>query len=349
MKRKKIRILLVADTHLGFDLPFRSRVRRRRRGHDFFANFKRALQPAIQGKADVVLHGGDLFYRSRVPEALVDMAFAPLIEVAERGIPIYLVPGNHERSRIPLHLWSAHPNLHIFTEPKTYLKEIDGIKLAISGFPFARSIRDKFCGLIRDTGYEGTRSDVRILCMHQTVESAQVGPSNYTFRSGPDVIRGVDIPDDFSMVLSGHIHRAQVLTVDLKGSALGAPVIYPGSVERTSFAERKENKQYVIVEAVKDGTSIGQLDKATFISLPARPMVIIRVDVDEKDAKGVNRFLEQRFSEIDADSIVRIQPRGQMSEDVRRVLSAHHLRSIAPDSMNVSVSIPRAENPTQEK
>ena len=349
MRRKKIRILLVADTHLGFDLPFRPRVHRRRRGHDFFSNFKRALQPAIQGKVDVVLHGGDLFYRSRVPEALVDMAFTPLIDVADRGIPVYLIPGNHERSRIPLHLWSAHPNLHIFTEPKTYLTEIDGIRLALSGFPFARNIRDSFCGLIQDTGYEGTKSDIRILCMHQTVEGAQVGPSNYTFRSGPDVIRGVDIPDDFSMILSGHIHRAQLMRSDLKGNALGAPVIYPGSVERTSFAERTEEKQYVIVEAVQNGTSIGLLDKATFISLPARPMVTIRVDVDEKDAKEVTRFLEQQFSEIDADSVVRIQPRGQMSEDVSRVISARHLRSIAPNSMNVSVSVPRAVNPTDEK
>ena len=33
-----IRILLIADTHLGFDLPFRPRIKRRRRGLDFFAN-----------------------------------------------------------------------------------------------------------------------------------------------------------------------------------------------------------------------------------------------------------------------------------------------------------------------
>jgi hypothetical protein len=41
-----IPILLLADTHLGFDLPFRPRIKRRRRGPDFFANFERALMPA---------------------------------------------------------------------------------------------------------------------------------------------------------------------------------------------------------------------------------------------------------------------------------------------------------------
>ena len=73
-----IRILLIADTHLGFDLPFQPRIIRRRRGHDFFSNFERALAPALKGKVDCVVHGGDILYRSKVPAQLVDMAFKPL-------------------------------------------------------------------------------------------------------------------------------------------------------------------------------------------------------------------------------------------------------------------------------
>ncbi len=74
VKRTHARVLLLADTHLGFDLPFRPRINRRRRGHDFFANFERALQPALRGEVDVVVHAGDLLYRSKVPPVLVDMA-----------------------------------------------------------------------------------------------------------------------------------------------------------------------------------------------------------------------------------------------------------------------------------
>ncbi len=40
---KRIRILLLADTHIGFDLPERPRIQRRLRGHDFFANSERVL------------------------------------------------------------------------------------------------------------------------------------------------------------------------------------------------------------------------------------------------------------------------------------------------------------------
>ncbi|MFC2025933.1 hypothetical protein ACFLUC_01930 [Chloroflexota bacterium] len=53
-----IRILLVADTHLGFDMPFRPRVQKQRRGPDFFANFESALKPALCEQVDLAVHGG---------------------------------------------------------------------------------------------------------------------------------------------------------------------------------------------------------------------------------------------------------------------------------------------------
>src|SRR5881275_1876466 len=60
-----VRILFLADTHLGFDLPVRPRIERRRRGHDFLANYTTALRPALAGEVDLVVHGGDVFNRSR--------------------------------------------------------------------------------------------------------------------------------------------------------------------------------------------------------------------------------------------------------------------------------------------
>jgi len=108
-----IRILFLADTHLGFDLPFRPRIQRRRRGPEFFANFKRALLPALQGRVDCVVHGGDLLFRSKIPPRLVAMAFKPLKQVADQGTPLYLVPGNHERSAIPHSHLAEHPGIEL--------------------------------------------------------------------------------------------------------------------------------------------------------------------------------------------------------------------------------------------
>ena len=71
-----IRILLLADSHLGFDLPARPRIARRRRGHDFQANYATALEPALAGEVDVVVHGGDVFLRSRVAPSLAYLSTA---------------------------------------------------------------------------------------------------------------------------------------------------------------------------------------------------------------------------------------------------------------------------------
>ena len=347
-----IRLLLVADTHLGFDLPIRPRIERRRRGHDFVANFQRSLQPALRGDVDLVVHGGDLFDRSRVPAALVELALAPLVRVAETGTPVYIVPGNHERSRIPPHLWAAHPNIHIFDRPRTFLHSGRHGSVALVGFPFARRIRDRFPDLLRQARDAAPVADSRILCMHQTVEGARVGPSNYTFRRGPDVIWGQDIPAGFGAVLCGHIHRRQLLTHDLgrrnlAARPLAAPVVYPGSVERTSFAERAEEKGYAIVTVgpARDRAPV----QVAFESLPARPMVSLVFEPATPDRGTLVGLLASRLRELDPDSVVRVQLRGPNAAESLQSLSAACLRDLAPPTMNIALAPASFHRPRQSR
>ena len=343
--RVPIRVLFLSDTHLGFDLPFKPRIKRRRRGHDFFANFALALEPAFKGEVDFVVHGGDLLYRSKVPAALVEMALAPLVRVAESGVPVFLVPGNHERSKIPLHLWGTHPKLHVFDRPKTFKMELGRSSAALSGFPFQRNVRDSFQSLIEMTDYARVDADLRLLCIHEAVEGAQVGPSDFTFRRGPDVIPGRMIPGNFAAILSGHIHRSQILIHDLNGRKMAAPVIYPGSIERTSFAERKEDKHYVLLEFELDEVTREQLSDVKFIELPARPMVSIDIEPKEFSRWELERHLRVELASLDPNSIVRVRIQGELTGETAPVLRAVFLREIAPSSMNVSISY----NRTQER
>jgi len=207
-----LRVLFVSDTHLGFDLPVRRRsfVERRRRGPDFFACFERALEPALRGDADVVVHGGDVLYRSRVPASLVQRALEPLARVAARGVPVLLVPGNHERSVIPYPLLAERERLHVFHRPSTVIVECHGMRVAFAGFPYARDVRRSFTALLDATRYRASPVDARVLCVHHCVEGATCGPPpGYTFRDGDDVIAARDLPGDVAVVLSGHVHRHQ--------------------------------------------------------------------------------------------------------------------------------------------
>jgi exonuclease SbcD len=331
-----IRILLLADTHCGFDLPARPRVERRRRGHDFQRNYLRALAPARRGEVDLVVHGGDLFFRSRIPAHVVELGLRPLVEVAAGGVPVFLVPGNHERGRIPRHLWSAHPNLHIFESPSTFTRTIRGRIIALSGFPFVYRGRDRFSDLVAETGHAQARADLKLLCLHLAVEGAQVGAHNYTFRAGPEVVPAGEIPTDFAAVLSGHIHRHQVLTKDLAGRPLAAPVIYPGSVERTSFAERKEQKGYVLLEFQTGGGSPGSLVDQRFVPLPARPMVEIQVCSRRRSQNGIRAEIQAQILRLESNSIVRV--RLADSDSLSLPLSAAELRALAPPEMNIQWS-----------
>ena len=273
VKRQSVRVLFIADTHLGFDLPERPRVVRRRRGDDFFDNYDLALQPAIRGEVDLVVHGGDVFFRSQVSPSLVVRAFEPLKRVADGGVPVVVVPGNHERSAIPYPLFAAHPGIHIFDRPRTVTLRVCDVDVALAGFPCERNgVRDGFTELVERTGWRDTAADIRVLCLHQTFEGATVGPVGYVFRGDSDVIRGRDIPSGFGAVLAGHIHRHQVLTADLARRTFAAPVFYPGSIERTSGAERNEAKGYLMLD-LEPGPSDGGIVRSwAFHELPTTPI-----------------------------------------------------------------------------
>jgi DNA repair exonuclease SbcCD nuclease subunit len=249
-----LRILLLGDTHLG--LP----------GH--FPPFERALEPAFRGDVDLVVHGGDVFYRWRVKPTLVLRAFAPLKRIADAGVPVVVVPGNHERSAIPFPLFAAHPGVHIFDRPRTFTIGVRGMSVAIAGFPNDRNqIEERFGDLLQRSEWRSGAADVRLLCVHQTVEGARVGPVGYTFRRGKDVIPARAILPGFAAVLAGHIHRHQVLSSDRQGRALAAPVFYAGSTARTSSAERHEAKGYLILEIEPDASRAGRVSAWRFHAL----------------------------------------------------------------------------------
>jgi DNA repair exonuclease SbcCD nuclease subunit len=193
------------------------------------------------------------------------------------------------------------------------------------------------------TGWDQVRADARLLCLHQTVEGAQVGTVNYTFRSGLDVVRGEDIPGGFAAVLAGHIHRNQVLTHDLGGRPMAAPVIYPGSVERTSFAERNEGKHYAIVEIEPTGDGVGRLAEASFVPLPARPMVDLVVEGGGLGAEALSRRIRTELASLDPDSVVRIEVTGPLPPPAAQVLRAENLRALAPSSMNITQKFVRTK------
>jgi len=332
-----LNVLFLSDTHLGFDLPLKPRVKRRRRGIDFFRNYEQALQPAFSKEVDIVIHGGDLFYRSRIPNILISMAFESLIKIADSGIPIILVAGNHERSFIQQSIFDKHENIHVFNELKSFYFNIKNTFVQISGFPCVRkNIREEFKNILHQFDYKYKNSShIHLFCMHQAVEGAKVGVQNYTFRSNHDTIRAEDIPDIFAAVLSGHIHRYQVLTYGSDGNKLKSPVYYPGSIERTSFAEKNETKGYLIMECVPTETG-GKIKKFKFAELPSRPMEEIVIEAENQSKKDIINKIIKNVSELDINSIVRLKVNKSGNSDNFELPKIDEIRKVLPATINIS-------------
>ena len=331
MLQKQIRFLCTADSHLGFDFPLHPRVKRRHRGPDFFANFQRIIDFAVAERLDFIIHGGDFFFRSKIRLPVAQKAFKPLMQIADAGIPVFLVPGNHERSSIPFSLLASHAHIHIFRVPGTYFFEKKTLRVALTGFPNVRSnIRDRFSECVHSVEFRAQPVNCRILCMHQTVEGATVGPSNYTFRNGQDVIRCRQIPKNFDLIISGHIHRRQVLLHDLQHQKLPAPVIYPGSIERTSAAERNEPKGFYVVTCHFNTSGVRQIEWS-FVELPTRPMQVI--DLRSHDPEGnVVPLLVRHLKQLNPDSIVTVRIRKSSST----LNLTADIRCLIPETMTVN-------------
>jgi len=248
-----INILFFSDTHLGFDFPMRPRTNRRRRGEDFFKNFETVLSYARNIDSDLVIHGGDLFFRSKVPEPIVDRVYQTLTSFGNSGIPFFIVPGN------------------------------------------------------------------------------------YTFRNSPDVIPLSYLPCDANVVLCGHIHRQQRLAVSLKGGERSIPIIFSGSTERTSFAEKDETKGFYHLTFTTRKEHRWILNESRFIELPSRPMKDIFIDT-ELSTQQFESYLAKAISQIDQDSIIRFKSHNPINGHLTRLLTIKNLNQLLPSNLNFTFS-----------
>ena len=326
-----LRILHTADSHIGADLPRRSGTRYRR-GFDFVDSFRRVLARAAEAAADLVIHAGDLFDTPDPTEGAIGAACEPIGELARAGIPVVIVPGNHERSVLPHLLLLNHPNIYVVREPMTVVIESGGGRIAVAGFPcIRRRSAAEFAAAVEATGWRGIAADVRILAVHQTFEGARCGPANFRFRPGPDVVPRDAVPESFDYVAAGHVHRHQTLWRNgpaNRGSAehRGPPIVYSGSPDRIAFAEMGEPKGCVIVEWVP-----GQV-RPCFLEHPVRPMAIASVDVTGLTRKALVEAILQRAAELPACAAAQIRLTGRATKRMLAGLQmTARLRAARPD------------------
>ncbi len=304
-----MKFLHLADSHLGESMPLYRTPPNNWRGESFLKNYYRALKPALAGEVDFVLHAGDLFDKYHINMDIIGRAMVPLRQIAARNIPIFIVPGNHEREHIPGGLLLAGESIHIFSKPEAIEFTVKDKKVVVVGFPFIRhNSRVTFKKIIEKTGWKHKRDEFSILLCHQTFEGAKVGTRNFTFRNGEHVVQVSDIPPGFGYVACGHVHKQQTIRAN------NTIICYAGSTERVSFQEMHEDKGFYIVE-VKDGIA-----HPSFKKLTSSKMEIISLDATSKTAEEIIRLIDKHIGESKPSTVLRFHLHGEIDAEKLRVI-----------------------------
>jgi DNA repair exonuclease SbcCD nuclease subunit len=276
---------------------------RRRRAEWIYDNFLAVVNHALSIKADLFIHSGDLFNKYYIPRDRMDTLIRPFIDLSKAGIPTLLIPGNHERSEFPFDLFHGVKRVFVFDRPMSLCFDLDGYKVGIAGFPFIRNDSKRtFLKALEETEYGELRTDFNVLVTHQAFDGAMVGPMDFTFRTGrPDTVARETLPLDFDYVAAGHIHRCQVLSHPKRPRT---NIVYPGSIQRMSFAEIDEKKAFVV------GEVMGDRIETRFVPLPEWDMEMVEIEAAGQGPEALQNAIRSQFWRFREDMVIRFNLTG---------------------------------------
>ena len=330
-----MKFIHTADTHLGFEVIRTAPsdgAGRKRRAQSVFENFLKVLEHALTIEADLFIHSGDLFNKYYIPQEKLDELISPVTALTKAGMPLVIIPGNHERSEFPFDLFHGIPGIYVLDRPKSLILTLGGYEVGLAGFPFIREdSRRTFLKALEETEYADLRSDFNILVTHQAFDEALVGPVGYRFKAGrPDTVSRSTVPLDFEYIAAGHIHRYQILPHPLRPRL---SFVYPGSTQRMSFAEADEEKGFVEGEVVNDRI------ETRFVPLSAWDMEIVEIEAAGRSPDDVEKAIRDQFWRFSEDLVIRFNLVGGSAAGDYPEVDFHRLRKEMPAVLECQFAI----------
>ncbi len=299
-----MKILHTADIHLGSNAFGRidPKTGRNQRLLDFENSFRFMVDYALSQDIDLFLFCGDA-YRTADPSPTEQQVFAECLRpVADQGIPIVMLTGNHDH---PVSFGNASAidifqhlagDVHVFRRPASKRIDTTSGPLQLLALPwpvrsvllFGHDFRGKTpgdaCFLLEQIYVSFIADECKkldpglptVLAGHFSVNGHQIAGSE---RRSPVTHEPTFTPAQLTAfpidyVALGHIHRHQ----NLATSPDMAPVVYSSSIERVTFNEADQPKGFCLV-------TIQGSPKTTsyeFIETPARRFLDLNVDVRGK-------------------------------------------------------------------
>lgn len=217
------RALFAADVHVGNTLPFARRVN----AAGFAACSDRLLDTLdvldqMAAYADANGIGdlwfiGDLLDKRLLDGATLKYAMEKILSIADRGMRIRLIPGNHEAQDAAASMYT----LRVFEGVRPEIEVWDAESSAELGGVWFRGVPYKPDEVARETVSrvrDSQNGAPTVLLLHQSLVGGKVGTW-----VNPHGLNDTDLAG-FLAVLAGHFHTPQAISIAPLRMYLGAPV-----------------------------------------------------------------------------------------------------------------------------
>ena len=322
-----VRAVVTADNHLNRYHAKMPAARLEERRKVLRRAFRRAVDHAIQVKADFFLQCGDLFDNVDPRNAERSFVAGCLADLRDAGVTALAVGGNHDVPRqsteqggyLAADLYARLGGLRLFGEPDAVQYEVferEGLRIAVGGLCWNASSSFGEDPL-EEIGFpdppEG-RADWKLLLMHANVEG-----HTYPGAFEPVIKRETIAHLDADYLLLGHVHARTHFQVG------GTHVLVPGATERMYFEEFGHDPGFLVLELGPQGHS-----RHEWVTFRAQPRCRLKVTAHElspepfglrpPEQDPTEFILERLRARGDADCLATLALEGVLPREVYRAL-----------------------------
>ena len=309
-----MKLLHFADSHInaadhGSWSLRDNETKRPLRAVDYLSAVDKIASAAIREKIDCVLFAGDAYDTENPDNFYRDRFQTAIGKIADAGIPVVMVPGNHDRNKMDTHnsalsVFGSMRRDKVFVPHETTLLTPNdlGINLFViavpwkiykniqSGKPMSNEDVRKETAAEIDSLITAAQRQMGlmqapiVLLTHGEVEGAVYNGSRMVNGLEGEMSFTMDTVADkrLSYTALGHLHKFQNLNKDQQ-----PPVIYSGSTERMDMSEAGDDKGFVLVD----------INESTLTAMPEfrsiKPRKMIDIKVAPKPDEDINDAIEK--------------------------------------------------------
>ena len=319
-------IVFASDSHLNKHYARMTPDQLSERRARLRAGLQQTIDYAIAQRADVYIHGGDLFDTPNPRAVELVWAAGHFQRLADAGIQTIMIGGNHDipKTRLggatPQRLFETMRAARVFTRPTAvewWTGEVGGVRLAIGGLPPDPRLTpkdDPFALL--DEPIEPPEADIRLLVTHYALEGRlhPLAEEATITKSSIAALKGT-----IDAVLIGHIHEAVELTID------DVKVVFPGPTERLSFGEMDVRCGFARLD-VDPATKALSIKQIHLDPQPMRRETVRVTDVDPEDPTG---WITERVRAVSApDQILQFRLEGPLGREAYQRLRSRDISQL---------------------